>query len=214
MFFKSKNKKENEISDSNTVETNTTIDTGEETVLYVLSERNIHGLKNYAAEHGLDIEQCFTDVEEAKIAMLIESRPTRMIIIESGLGKFISTGARKDIIDLIGICDGGEKKVSVFYTNSLLKGDTLKTTGKKGKELLWFNYRSTLDVIKDTLELKEKYVKQNVVDVDIETEKIMAYQGREVYIEKPLEVKVTNNILEEMKLAEQGESLPKFNVTV
>lgn len=217
MLFKKRKKldgKEDKIDSIN--ESSDNIDnTSEVKVLYVLMERDIKGFDIYAKEHGLPITKCFTSVDDARLSLLLEVRPTRLIIIESGLGKFTNTLTRKEIIDLIGMCDSADKVVSVFYTNSILKTDTISALGKrKSTQLVWYKYVNTYDVIKEILKLKEKYTEGKLEDSIIDAKELLAYVGTEVKLDESKIESITRDSLDLRAALSGGESLQKFKVII
>lgn len=148
----------------------------DEVAAYLLIERDIPGIAEYAARFGLYLQNVFTNIEDAKVAMMIERRPTRLIIIEVGSGKFTRTTTRQDLVDLIGLCTVG-KKIIVFYTNSLLKSEIQKTPMGKSGGIIWYKYKTTMDAIQQVLKLKERYVKVDIQPVEIDVNELLNFRG-------------------------------------
>ena len=61
--------------------------------------------------------------------ILMQSSPTRVIFIETGMGVFTATKVRQEIIDTLSLSDD-DSKITVFYTSSVLKMDAVKQLGK------------------------------------------------------------------------------------
>lgn len=128
-----------------------------ETALLMLVERRIPDMVNYFGQFGIAVEQVYTDIEEAKIGMLIQSGRARMVIVDSGLAHFTTTAMRAEVKDLLGLCDGEDKFGTVFYTDTLLKSDNTK--GRKGANSVdWQPYTGTQGVISRLKSYKEDYV--------------------------------------------------------
>ena len=155
-----------------------------ELALYILTERYIPDLAEKAAKCGLYINGIFNNIEETKVAMLIETRPSRLVIVVSGLGKFTRTTTRQELVDLIGLCDV-DKKVTVFYTDSLIKSEVQKVLTRRQGSISWYYYKGTMDVLEKLLELGEKYIK-----VDIKESSGTPDYNKLNYIGKPVELEV------------------------
>lgn len=182
-----------------------------ELALYILTERHIPDLAEKAAKCGLYINGIFNNIEETKVAMLIETRPSRLVIVESGLGKFTRTTTRQDLVDLIGLCDV-DKKVAVFYTNSLIKSEVQKVLTRRQGSISWYYYKGTMDVLEKLLELGEKYIK-----VDIKESSGTPDYNKLNYIGKPVELEVDEakierggTIIEPWEIISKGEPLNGF----
>lgn len=132
--------------------------------LYIVTDRPKHGLINYFMECGINVSNVFTSIVDARNEILMQlSDHTRIVILDTGTGKFTSTKMRQELIDLIGICDV-TNKVTVFYTDSVLKVDTLKVLKDSAVGIDWFEYKNTLSVILQLLSYNENYV----ADADID----------------------------------------------
>lgn len=187
------------------------MDNDNELALYILTERYVPNLAEKAAKCGLYINEIFNNIEETKVAMLIETRPSRLVIVESGLGKFTRTTTRQELVDLIGLCDV-DKKVAVFYTNSLIKSEVQKVLTRRQGSISWYYYKGTMDVLEKLLELGEKYIK-----VDIKESSGTPDYNKLNYIGKPVELEVDEakierggTITEPWEIISKGEPLNGF----
>jgi len=124
-------------------------------VLYVVIDRYRHGLLNYFRESGLNVSNIYTNIANARGAILVQQKKSRIVIIDTGAGKFSAVPVRKDLIDLIGISDDSNK-ISIFYTDSVIKTDALKGLGKR-KGINWINYNGIASVVATLLQYKERY---------------------------------------------------------
>lgn len=137
-----------------------------EMILYVIIDKPIFGLINYFRESGLKVSNIFSDILEAKNAVLMQSEPTRIVVIDTGLGRFTTTTMRAELIDMLGISDE-QNKTTVFFTDSVLKVDTNRALGKSGKNIDWIQYQSTAIVVATILEYGENYKFDMEDEVDL-----------------------------------------------
>lgn len=117
-------------------------------VLYILVERDTKLVGNYLANIGINIKNIYNDIEEVKIAMLVEQRPAKLVIIESGEGKFTYAAAKEEIYDLLGICDTGDRVITIYHVRPTLKTEFRagRTTGSKIK---WYKYKGMASALSD-----------------------------------------------------------------
>ena len=85
----------------------------------------------------------------------MQVEPFRVIVIDSGTGRFTNMGARKELIDLLGICDT-DTRITVFYTDSAIKTDVELSDEVEDKKINWYKYRSTPDIVAHILQNSEK----------------------------------------------------------
>lgn len=126
-------------------------------ILYIIVDKPVVGLINYFRESGVKVSNIFSDITDAKNAVLMQSEPTRIVVIDTGLGKFTTTTMRAELIDMLGISDE-HNKTTVFYTDSVLKVDTNRALGKSGKNIDWVPYKSTAIVAAAILSYRENYI--------------------------------------------------------
>lgn len=185
----------------------------EESVLFFLTERKMPGLYEYARAYGINIKNIFNNIEDAEVGMVIEEKPTRLVVIESGLGKFIRTANRKDLANLMGLSAGNDdKKITIFYTDSVLLSDARKVMGRRYKELSCHKYRGTIEVIRELLKLGENYIEGAQGDQE-NLEYALRFKGVHVEVEKSkIELGVGDCLLDGMRSAEGYQGLPAYNV--
>jgi len=135
--------------------------------LHILTDKSIPGLKTFFKEKGLSVYRVYTDVNELRDEILMSMDPARVAIIDTGTGKFSLVGARKNIIDLMGISDDEETRIIVFYTDSVIKSEAQFSEKLDDKEIEWVKYQSTSQVI---LTLLKKRNKEEYISVDDEEE--------------------------------------------
>lgn len=144
-----------------------------ELLLYIITDKYKPGMLDYFRGFGINVSQIFTSLEEARDALVMQVEPSRVIILETGTGKFTSMLSRNILIDLLGICDE-DTEIAIFYTDSVIKTEVKESLIVDTKMLDWFKYKSTVDVVANILQLskEEKYVydsnetKTDKIDID------------------------------------------------
>ena len=126
-------------------------------MLYLVIDKPVEGLLDYFRMSGVNVSNIYSDIGEAKNEVIMQSDPLRIVIVDTGLGKFTTTTMRAELIDMMGISDD-QNRTTVFYTDSALKVDTLHTLGKSGKDIDWFKYQSTALVVATLLSYNEEYI--------------------------------------------------------
>lgn len=182
--------------------------------LYLLVEKNTPGIWGYFRGHGAPLKALRSSIEDMTIDMLVETGPCRLVIVEAGQGRFTSTGMRAEFIDLAGMCDGVDKKLTVFYTNSILKSDSgKKALGKQGGKIDWKPFTTTLNILEYLKSLGETYIDNGEDNEPVKKlEEALRFKGEAVQPKVPeIETQPFNaayGIAELMK----DESLPMFKV--
>ena len=199
-------------------------ESSEDMVLYIISDKKQPGLINYFRECGLKVSNVFSDITTAKNSIIMQSMPTRIVIIDSGMGKFTTATMRSELIDMLGISDE-QNRTTVFYTDSALKVDTMSSLGKAGKVIDWIVYSSTHVVAATILNYNESYVydmEESGEDFD-STDSILSMKGMRVIVDDhgaPGQAPLVNMdikgfsskaILDNMVNSDQGE-LIGFNI--
>lgn len=127
-----------------------------ENVLYIILDKPIDGVMNYFRCFGVNVSRVFNDIKSAKAQILMQVEPTEILIIDSGTGEFTSTAARKEIIDLIGLCDEGNI-AEIFYCDDLLKSEIQynEVLQKSKVDVTWHRFKSLAMVLVYLLERKK-----------------------------------------------------------
>ena len=115
-------------------------------VLYAIIDRPIDGLLNYFRDYGVNVSKIFNSIKDARDALLMQIEPSKIMIIDTGTGRFANMAARKDLIDLMGISDE-ENQTLVFYSDSVIKTEVEYTKEVKDKQIKWVKYKSTAGVV-------------------------------------------------------------------
>lgn len=129
---------------------------GQSRVAYLITDRENPNLLGYYRSLGININNIFYNFKDLRTALLMQTEPSRIILVETGAGKFTSLKNRKVMTDILGLCDG-TVKASVFYTDSVVRSDSKYELGKN-KHIKWIKYISTAGVVLHMLRLKETYI--------------------------------------------------------
>lgn len=189
-----------------------------EMILYLIVDKQISGLLNYFRESGIKVSNIFDDISDAKNAILMQSEPTRIVIIDTGLGRFTTTNMRAELIDMLGISDEQNRTV-VFYTDSVLKVDTLRALKKTQRNIEWLKYQSTSVVAATLLSYNETY-KYDMEDADevLESEKdVLNFKGMSSSAEDGQRLDISGFSAEAIVThmsTEEGEGLPGFKINL
>ena len=128
--------------------------------LYILVEKVQPNLGEYLESMGIYAKVIRSDVEDLKLDLMMEREGVRMLILEQGMGRFTTTLIRQDIQDLVGMCEGDTRMVTIFTTSGILKGDINKrTVGKAAAEIDWQGFFGIVSVINYLRGLSENYIK-------------------------------------------------------
>lgn len=186
-------------------------------ILYIVIDKAIPGLVNYFRECGVKVSNIFNDIVDAKNTVLMQSEPIRIVVVDTGLGKFTTTSMRAELIDMLGIADENSK-TTVFYTDSALKVDTIRTLGKSSKKIDWIQYKSTSIVAGSILNYNENYVYDMEDDLD-EIEKDREALNFKGLTSGEIQTTPRHNIqglsgpaIMRNMIEDQGESLPSFEI--
>ena len=149
-----------------------------ERALYILTDNKTDGMLPYMRNCGLNISAIIDNVDALKNLMLMQFNDMRIVIVDTGTGKFITPTIRKSIVDIIGMSDE-TTKFTVFYTDSLLKSDSSAELGKVAKTIDWIKYKSTAVCVATMLSYKETYIRSSETSQNVMTDpkEILEYKG-------------------------------------
>lgn len=128
-------------------------------ILYIIMDKNNPLVLQYLRDYGINISKIFTNINDAKDTLLMQLNPVKILIVDTGTGRFSAIGARKEILDLMGICDE-DARISIYYTDTVLKSEVEYNDGIEAKDIHWHKYKSIADVAAHLLMNKnrEKYI--------------------------------------------------------
>lgn len=160
----------------NSIEENITQDIKKDKHLFVLTDRKVPNLLSYIRNHGVNVSSIFSNIKDARDHMIYQTESCRLVILETGLGKFTSINARKELVDTLGICDD-DIEITVFYTDTAVKSEAIESLEVDYKRIMWIEYKSTADVVARLLKLNENYIPAMLYDNSENTEESLAYKG-------------------------------------
>lgn len=170
-----------------------TFDNSEVVDLLLIREKYNEYTELYFRENGVPITKYFRNFDDVEIALLMGNEKTRLVIIEEGLGDFITMANRNAINSLVGMCDGENKRVLIFYINSLLKSDT-----KIYKHIDYRKFNSTQDVIDTLKRMGEIYTDEvdNIISREEKVKTALRFRGEVVPTTETIRLKSNNVVLQ------------------
>lgn len=128
-------------------------------VLYMITDKPINGVIKYFDNFGVKVSKVFSNIQDARDVLLMQIHPSKVIVVDTGTGRFTNMSARKDLIDLMGISDD-ENLTTVFYSDSVIKTEVEYNSEVEDKQIDWYKYKSTAHVLAYLLQCSstENYV--------------------------------------------------------
>lgn len=150
-------------------------------ILYIIIDKSTSDMLDYFRGYGLNVARIFNNIDDAKNEIMMQIDPCRIVIVDTGTGRFSVMGARKSLIDLLGLGDE-DNKISIFYTDSVIKEDISMSEQVDNKQIDWIKYRSTVDILATLLQKtkSENYILDSTIeDIRTETkpEELMRFKG-------------------------------------
>ena len=169
---------------NNGIDTNDSGYTGEhglevgEVALVILTDRQVPNMYESFRDRGVEVYKIYSNIEDIKLGLLMQSGTCRVVVIETGLGEFTTVKMRDELVDLIGMCDGKEKRLTVFYTDSMIKTDS---SGISPNNTTWEHYKSMSACIDRLLKYKERYASDDTRDIDnlIDLDRALSLMGKD-----------------------------------
>ena len=108
----------------------------------------------------------------------MQIEPFKLVIVDTGTGRFSSMGSRKELVDAISLC---EDSIDIFYTDTAIKSELDNYEALSHKNIQWKTYKSTADILAHLLSLheSEKYVydEDDIDTVSSLSEDILNFSG-------------------------------------
>lgn len=190
-------------------------------ILYIIADKNNPGLLSYFRGYGVHVSKIFTNLAEARDTLLMQVEPIRLIVMDTGTGKFTNMASRKSLIDLMGICDTNTK-ISVFYTDTVIKNEIQTCDEVDNKTMVFKKYRSTADVLANILQTaKHENYMYDMEDAEDATvnESVLNITGLQVKCRKSIDLGLPTILPSEIKMnmmdnpSEEG-ALESYNVKI
>ena len=186
-------------------------------ILYIVTDRIIHGMVDYMRDCGLNVNNIFDNIETVRNMLLMQFNRCRIVVIDTGSGKFVTPTIRKELIDMIGVNDEN-LKFTVFYTDSVIKSDAMEALGKAGKSIEWVKYKTTPIVVAAMLShAEENYIDDSMTRCSGEKteDDILNSMGLPTYgceLEKMSPPIITASAIHKNVVEFEGDGIPKFNI--
>lgn len=148
-------------------------------ILYLIADKTYPGMLSYFRHYGSKVTKIFNNIKEAKDSLIMQIEPCKIVVIDSGTGKFTSMSARKSLMELLSISDD-DNRIAIFYTDSVIMSEAKNTAVVEDKDITWHKYRTTADVLATLLQnlKKENYIYdiKDHEDVD-KSERLLKFTG-------------------------------------
>ncbi len=124
--------------------------------LYILTDSVNLNIADYFQSYGISIAHIYNDIAQFANELIFEDSDYKVVVLETGSTRFISSKKREELINAIGMCNSKED-IEVFYTDAVIKSDLKYSKGTIDKSYNWHKYKSTVDTLIELLRLTEKY---------------------------------------------------------
>lgn len=147
------------ISENDTTEN---IEKPKDLILYIIMDKSNPSTLQYYRECGINVSKIFTNINDAKDTLLMQINPVKILIVDTGTGRFSAMGSRKELLDLMGICDE-DARISVYYTDTVIKSEVEYNESLEERNIHWHRFKSNTDVVAHLLRNigKENYIYDN-----------------------------------------------------
>lgn len=131
-------------------------------ILYIIMDKSNPSTLQYYRECGVNVSKIFTNINDAKDTLLMQINPVKILIVDTGTGRFSAMGSRKELLDLMGICDE-DARISVYYTDTVIKSEVEYNESFEERNIHWHKFKSNTDVVAHLLRNigKENYIYDN-----------------------------------------------------
>lgn len=184
--------------------------------LFVLTDKLTPHTLEFARDCGLAVSNIFTSVDDLKSLLMTTFGVTRIVVVDSGTGRFVAPATRKDLIDAIGMADD-DVKFTVFYTSNLLKEDAKNTLTDNSDNVEWVPYKCTSVCVAVMMMHKaEEYVYDSVAYADAEKfeDDIMKHVGKDsrCNLDEPSVSMLNLSNLYQRMFSDESKELPAFSI--
>lgn len=143
-----------------------------ETELLLLTDRYHSNLLRYFRGCGLKVRKIYTDLKQLRNAVMFAYSTVRVVIVDTGLGKFTNLAARSEIKDILGMVEDS-CRISFFYTDTISLNEAKDSLEFNWKDIDWHKYVSTADIAATILKTANKKNEQYVLEDDSMDEDIL-----------------------------------------
>lgn len=120
-------------------------------ILITLVDKKIPGLLEYMRGHGLNTQVVTDNPEYIAEIMMAQYGGCDVLIIDTGMGVFATSEARKQILNIVQQSEGNIHQF-FFYTDNAIKTDIQDQLGRRNKkQLTWVKYKTTMLTVAEML---------------------------------------------------------------
>ena len=120
-------------------------------ILITLVDKKIPGLLEYMRDHGLNTQVVTDNPEYIAEIMMAQYGGCDVLIIDTGMGVFATSEARKQILNIVQQSEGNIHQF-FFYTDNAIKTDIQDQLGRRNKkQLTWEKYKTTMLTVAEML---------------------------------------------------------------
>lgn len=120
-------------------------------ILITLVDKKIPGLLEYMRDHGLNTQVVTDSPEYIAEIMMAQYGGCDVLIIDTGMGVFATSEARKQILNIVQQSEGNIHQF-FFYTDNAIKTDIQDQLGRRNKkQLTWVKYKTTMLTVAEML---------------------------------------------------------------
>lgn len=120
-------------------------------ILITLIDKKIPGLLEYMRDHGLNTQVVTDNPEYIAEIMMAQYGGCDVLIIDTGMGVFATSEARKQILNIVQQSEGNIHQF-FFYTDNAIKTDIQDQLGRRNKkQLTWVKYKTTMLTVAEML---------------------------------------------------------------
>lgn len=124
---------------------------GGDPILITLVDKKIPGLLEYMRDHGLNTQVVTDNPEYIAEIMMAQYGGCDVLIIDTGMGVFATSEARKQILNIVQQSEGNIHQF-FFYTDNAIKTDIQDQLGRRNKkQLTWVKYKTTMLTVAEML---------------------------------------------------------------
>ena len=120
-------------------------------ILITLVDKKIPGLLEYMRDHGLNTQVVTDNPQYIAEIMMAQYGGCDVLIIDTGMGVFATSEARKQILNIVQQSEGNIHQF-FFYTDNAIKTDIQDQLGRRNKkQLTWVKYKTTMLTVAEML---------------------------------------------------------------
>lgn len=194
----------------------------EDKALVILIDNPKAGMVAYFNSIGIKIRALYSSIDELKIDLLFDNTSTRVVIADSGVGKFKEDKESNSLHDLLEIIKNNNSSLSVIsYSDTISKNirnivKRMEKNSKQDNDKIDVDY-STYSNIRDIIDTLSKYRENYVVDgaEDIIYIEPLKFKGIESEFDNSSDVSFNDfDVIRGLADNSNGDSIKAYNVRI